>query len=221
MIKIPLEKRLKKNIHKKIAAAQDFIVDAVYTHFPKAVVHGGTSIWRCYNGSRFSEDIDVYIPRSFDKKEIFNNFVDYLKNKGFIIKSFKKTANSIFSKFEFSRAEVRFEAVFKTVGKFVVKPFELTDGTFVNVYTLSPEDLLIEKIAAYQSRKKARDLYDIWFLSHLATVTIDIKRYLKNFEKNLEKPKDYDILKTLIIFGAVPTVKDLMEDVRLWVKKNT
>lgn len=220
MPKIPLEKRLKKNIHKKTALAQDLLMDAVYTHFPKAIVHGGTVIWRCYNGNRFSEDVDIYLPKKEYDADIFNNFLNSLKDKGFFVKKFKKTANSIFSKFELYGIEVRLEAVFKDVRNFIVKPFELTDGTFMNVYTLSPEDLLVEKILTYRNRKKVRDLYDIWFLSNLVSDIDKIKHYLEDFSKELEEPNDYNTLKALMIFGAVPSLKNLIEGVRIWAKKN-
>lgn len=216
MTKIPLEKRLKKTAHKKLAFAQDLIIDIIYTHFPRAVVHGGTAIWRCYNGNRFSEDIDVYVSKKSNEDKIFDNFLTSLKSRGFVVKKFKRTANSIFSKFELSGVEIRFEAVFRDIKNFLVKPFELADGTFANVYTLSPEDLLLEKSLAYKSRKKVRDLYDIWFLSNLVDVT-KIKQHL---DFSVEEPKDYDSLKALIIFGAIPSIKDLVEGVSLWVKKN-
>lgn len=216
MTKIPLEKRLKKAAHKKLAFAQDLIIGIIYTHFPRAVVHGGTAIWRCYNGNRFSEDIDVYVSKKSNEDKIFDNFLISLKSRGFVVKKFKRTANSIFSKFELSGVEIRFEAVFRDIKNFLVKPFELADGTFANVYTLSPEDLLLEKSLAYKSRKKIRDLYDIWFLSNLVDVT-KIKQHL---DFSVEEPKDYGSLKALIIFGAIPSIKDLVEGVSLWAKKN-
>jgi len=219
MPKIPLEKRLKKIMHKKIAFAQDLLIDSIYSHFPQAVVHGGTAVWRCYSGNRFSEDIDTYIPKKLDKEETFNNFVDSLKSKGFHVKKFKRTANSVFSKFELSGVEIRFEAVFKAIKNFIVKPYELADGTFMNVYTLSAEDLFLEKILAYKNRGKIRDLYDIWFLINLVADTNKIKKYL-DFPVDFEEPDDYNTLKALIIFGAVPSSKDLVEGVRIWVKKN-
>ena len=220
MPKIPLEKRLKRNIHKKTALAQDLLMEIVYTHFSQAVIHGGTAIWRCYSGNRFSEDIDVYIPKRFDREDVFNSFLNSLKAKGFLVKKFKTTANSIFSKFEMTGAEVRFEAVFKNIENFIVKPFELSDGTFMNVYTLPPEDLLVEKILAYKNRKKIRDFYDIWFLLNIAADITGIKINLKDVLDKFEEPKDYDTLKALIIFGAVPTFQNLVDGVRTWAKKN-
>lgn len=221
MVLIPLEKRLKKSVHKKIALAQDLIIDSLYNFFPKAVIHGGTSIWRCYSGKRFSEDIDVYIPRAFGTKVNFVDFLESLKANGFSVRKFKQTNNSVFSKFKFSNVEVRFEAVFKNVKEILAKPFETSDGTFMNVYTLSPENLVIEKISAYKTRRKARDLYDIWFLLNLVEDVEKVESFLTNLEKIADMPKDYKNLRTLIILGAVPSMEDIIEGIRIWVKKNT
>ena len=54
MNKIPLQVKLKRETHRRIASAQDLIVQEVYAVFERAVLHGGTAIWRCYNGKRFS-----------------------------------------------------------------------------------------------------------------------------------------------------------------------
>ena len=86
MIKIPLQAKLKREIHRRIAYAQDLIVNEVYFVFDKAVLHGGTAIWRCYNGKRFSEDLDFYLPN--DKKKIEALF-ENLKKAGFNIKKRK------------------------------------------------------------------------------------------------------------------------------------
>ena len=217
---IPLEKRLRKSIHKKIASTQDLIVENLYNFFPKAIIHGGTVIWRCYSSKRFSEDIDVYIPKEQKKEVLFEEFIDSLKANGFVVKKFKFTNNSVFCKLERDEIEIRFEVTFRTLKNFLVKPFEATDGTFMNVYTLYTDDLLIEKINAYKSRKKVRDLYDIWFLLNLVEDKNKVKFYIINLLKDLERPRDYKTLKALIILGPVPTAENLIEGVKTWVKKN-
>jgi len=80
MTKIPIILMLKKGYHKKIARAQDIIVEEMGKTLNRAVLHGGTAIWRCYQGNRFSEDIDVYIPRNVDK---ISSFFMSLEKKGF------------------------------------------------------------------------------------------------------------------------------------------
>lgn len=217
---IPLEKRLKKALHKKMAVAQDLLIENIYRVFPKAVLHGGTAIWRCYGGKRFSEDIDVYISHDYNKEEFFQAFIDSLKSFGFSVGKFKHTETSIFSKFELSGTEVRFEAVFRNIRNSMVKTFELSDGTFMNVYTLSPEDLLIEKTIVYGDRGKAKDLYDIWFLLNVIDDEKKVFGYVKRIEGMLKRPEDYKTLETLIILGVVPSIGDMVDGIKSWVRKN-
>ncbi|TDA31485.1 MAG: hypothetical protein DSO04_03905 [Hadesarchaea archaeon] len=61
MEKIPLYLRMRRERHRKVAVLQDMVVEALYRAFPRAVLHGGTAIWRCYSGNRFSEDLDVHL----------------------------------------------------------------------------------------------------------------------------------------------------------------
>ena len=87
MARIPLGLRLKKEGHRKIAVAQDILVKEIYKHFNSAVFHGGTAIWRCYNGVRFSEDLDFYLPRELKK---INLFFENLEKLGFIVEKKKR-----------------------------------------------------------------------------------------------------------------------------------
>ena len=112
MIKIPLQTKLKREIHRKIAFAQDLVVKEVYSVFDKAVLHGGTAIWRCYNGNRFSEDLNFYFPN--DKKKIEDLFGN-LKKAGFEIKKKKISETSIYSELELNRTSVRLEANFQRI----------------------------------------------------------------------------------------------------------
>ena len=41
--------RLKKAKYKDIARVQDIVIEELYKIFDRAVLHGGTAIWRCYN----------------------------------------------------------------------------------------------------------------------------------------------------------------------------
>ncbi len=218
---LPLEKRLKKNAHRKLSAAQDILVGTLYEFFPRAVIHDGTAIWRCYGGKRFSEDVDAYLPRKSNREENFRDFISELESAGFLPTKFKHTQNSISSKFEFSGVVLRFEAVFKDLRNFVVKPFETSDGTFMSVYTLESEDLVAEKIDAFSSRAKARDLYDIWFLLNFVEKSKTLGSRLSKFLAEIRKPEDYAVLKTLIIMGPAPSYDDLVGGIRSWVLQNT
>mgnify|MGYP001619319862 FL=1 len=181
---IPLILRLKKTSHKEIARAQDILIEALYGVFNEAVFHGGTAIWRCYNGNRFSEDIDVYITK--DKGRI-DKFFELIEKKGLIVERKKISENSIYSSLKFNRTIVRFEAVFKKV-EGSLKEYETTEGNFLTVYALTPEQLINEKVQAYIKRQKIRDLYDVFFLlRHIKNIQ-DVKKFLNELLSNFKKP---------------------------------
>jgi len=94
----------------------------------------------------------------------------------------------------------------------------MSDGTFILVNTLSPEEMILEKISAYKKRKKVRDLYDIFFLLKFVENKEKIKEALKDFLEKFEKPEDEKELKVLIISGSVPNVESMVEVIRAWVR---
>ena len=57
----PLELLLKNRNYLEIARLQDEVVSILYSLNTKLTFHGGTSIWRCYGGKRFSFDLDMYV----------------------------------------------------------------------------------------------------------------------------------------------------------------
>jgi len=216
MVILPIEKKLRKKIHKQVALAQDILILEVYNIFPKAIIHGDTAIWRCYGSNRFSEDVDFYFP--LEVKERLQVLTENLKKRGFIIEKFKRTNNTIFAKFSYLNTSIRLEAVFKKIKKYVTKNFEMNDGTFILVNTLSPEEMILEKISAYKKRKKVRDLYDIFFLLKFVENKEKIKEALKDFLEKFEKPEDEKELKVLIISGSIPNVESMVEVMRAWVR---
>ena len=161
MVNIPLQAKLKREIHRKIAYAQDLVVREVYSVFDKAVLHGGTAIWRCYKGKRFSEDLDFYF--SNDKRKMGVLF-ENLKKAGFEIKKKKISENSIYSELELDRLSVRLEATFQKVSG-VICDYEMSDGNILSIYSLTPEVFLIEKSNTYLKRFKVRDLWDVLLTS--------------------------------------------------------
>ncbi|MEM2989456.1 MAG: nucleotidyl transferase AbiEii/AbiGii toxin family protein [Candidatus Bathyarchaeia archaeon] len=213
---MPIGKRLKKRVHRIMALAQDILVLEIYDAFPAAVIHGGTAIWRCYGSNRFSEDVDVYLP-IVAKRSDMKNFIDGLEDKGLAIEKFKRTGNSIFAKLSYMGVAVRFEAVFKNA-KGLIRPFEMSDGTSILVNTLSPDEMIEEKISAYAERRKVRDLYDIFFLLKFVEDEGRIGSLLREFVKGFRRPVDERGLKALIISGAVPSVDAMLEAMRPWAR---
>ena len=219
MADIPLILELKKARHKNIALAQDLIIEELFKIFDDAILHGGTSIWRCYKGNRFSEDVDVYIPRNIEKIDsLFNS----LTKKGFKIVKKKISKNSLYSEMELNRTRVRFEAIFKSL-KGKLAEYEPIEGNLITIYSLSPEQIINEKVETYLKRLKIRDLYDIFFLIRYVKEGKEIKEKISKLIRNYKKPIDEKELKILIIKGLIPRTKDMLiyiKDFLKWEKKN-
>ncbi len=207
---IPIIFRLKKTSHREIAKAQDVIVETLYEVFNDAVFHGGTCIWRCYNGNRFSEDVDFYIQKDIEKINLFYNS---LQNKGFLIEKKKIGENSIYSTLKLNRTLVRFEALFKKI-KGSLKEYEKAEGNFISVYALTPEELIKEKVETYLKRFKVRDFYDIFFLiRHIQNMT-NVKKEINKLLEHFKNPIDEKEIRVLIIEGIVPKTEEMLEYIR-------
>lgn len=209
---IPLILKLKKESHKQVTKAQDIVVETLYKIFDDAVIHGGTAIWKCYKGNRFSEDIDVYIPKNLEK---INQFFNQLEKKGFLIEKKKIGEKSIYSTLKFNNTLVRFEAIFKKYPG-VLKEYETAESNFMTIYTLTPEEFINEKVNAYSERRKIRDLYDIFFLLRYVKNKSEVKKHINNLIKNYKKPLDESDLKILILEGIAPGSDKMIEYIKNW-----
>ena len=212
--RVPLHRRMRRERHRKIARLQDIVVEALYRIFPRGVLHGGTAIWRCYSGNRFSEDVDAYVEKDAEK---INGFFEELKKVGFEIVKKRVTKNSIYSVLSFDGTEVGFEALFRRV-EGIVKEYETYEGILFTVFTLAPEEMINEKIDAYLNRRKIRDLYDVFFLLRYARDAEKLKPGLERLLRNFREPVDEGELKAIILFGAVPAKGDILEYLKRWVK---
>ena len=214
MEKTPFHSRIKRRHHREIAIAQDIVVEIFYSVFPRGVIHGGTAIWRCYSGNRFSEDIDVYLEK--DPKRI-DKFFEALKKRGFEAIKRRVKENALYSTLKFGEVEMRFEAIFKRV-EGVVREYETYEGNLLSVYTLDPETLIGEKTDAYVKRRKIRDLYDVFFLLRFVEKTEKVKPKLLKLLRDFKHPMDEKELKAIVLFGAIPSTQDMLEYIKRWVR---
>lgn len=204
-MKLPIRNLLKKSAQIQLAQLQDEAADIMYSLCPDAVLHGGTAIWRCYGGNRFSEDLDFYA-------QLNGNFESALKEeakkRNLSITKFRRTENNIYAKLFDSRTEVSLEiAVRKKKG--ILVPFEKVDGSFMNVFSLSKEELIVEKASAFLNRKLIRDIYDVYFLSATADIS-KARDELLEFLKKAPLPVDEKNLKALLYSGAVPSFSQML-----------
>ncbi|MFW6174044.1 MAG: nucleotidyl transferase AbiEii/AbiGii toxin family protein [Elusimicrobiota bacterium] len=180
------------------------------------VLHGGTTIWRCYGGNRFSWDLDFYFPKNFSSN--LEDFKARLAKMGVEVKKLKTTENSIYATLTYKNRTIKFGGLFKKPDQAVTKQYRLADGTSLVVKTLSPVNLLEEKVKAYLDRKEIRDLYDIYYLSKLIDKKEKIKPLLSELLQNYQEPKSEEQLESLIIIGVAPNTKDMLNDIKRWVK---
>lgn len=210
IMKIPLAKKLKKRAHAEVAMLQDEIVEIFYSlctdHEP--VFHGGTAIWRCYGGSRFSEDLDFYAEPGDDFEKKLREELD---SRGLSLLKYKKAPNVIFSKISDGTVEVRLELSLMKPPEKVLGKYEKADGTYIDVYTLSPEILISEKMKAYEGRRFIRDIYDIYHLSGYVEKPVP---GISGFLSKIEPPVDEGNLKVLVYSGVAPSFKGIMEALR-------
>lgn len=210
---IPLLLRLKKASHKEIAQGQDIIIKELYGVFERAVLHGGTGIWRCYHGARFSEDIDVYIPRDLKKIDLLFSI---LQKRGFTVLKKRIRDQSLYSTFQFNRVQICFEALFLPILG-ILKDYETAESHFLPIYTLTPEQFIKEKVAAYLSRKKIRDLYDIFFLLPSVQDKKSISSEISHLIKVFKEPVDSNELRVFILEGVAPTTQDMLASIERWM----
>ena len=210
-MKLPLLNKLKKQAHREIALLQDEVVEIMYSSFPdcKPVLHGGTAIWRCYQGNRFSEDLDFYMPPCEGFKEKL--FAESSK-RGLTVSKFKETENTIFAKITDGKAEVRIEINVSKAKAGEIRPavgeFEKADGGILTILTLSPSNLLEEKMSAFENRRLIRDFYDVY---HLKAIAEFDEGRLKAFASNAKKPADSKNLEALVYTGIAPSFEQMQE----------
>lgn len=216
-MKLPLISRIRKELHKNIALAQDILIEETIKVIPSAVFHGGTCIWRCYGGKRFSEDLDFYFPKN---KRLIEKLFRNLEDKGFEIKKRKISDRSVYSELRYDRVSVRLEATFQNI-RGVLLDYEKMDGTIISIYGLTAEQLLNEKINTYLNRKKIRDFYDVFFLMRLVSNVSLIDKKIKKVIEEETSPRDVEDLKVLLLDGIVPKFSELKYYIkRKWENPN-
>jgi len=206
--KIPLAKILKGR-PLRIAELQDEVVLELSKKFD-FVVHGGTAVWRIYGGKRFSRDIDIY---HSDPQRIAEHF-----SKVFNVVRVKITPSKVLYLRIVDKATVELEASppFEEI-ETIESDFWLVDGSSVVVKTLTPENLVKEKVRAFLDRKKARDLYDIYYLLDFCEKEIgsELRKVLPELK---EAPRDFSGLKELILMGMAPSFETIVRKVRRYAK---
>ena len=192
------------------ANLQDLVARVVFETASDAVFHGGTCVWRCYGGNRFSKDIDIYIFKESSIRKVLNRLVQ----EGLKVKKDAQMRATLFYTVENS-TDISLQ-IKKASIKAIVTPYTLVDGTFMDSHSLSPEVIILEKINAYSDRRLERDMYDMMILLRSVTQKDLVREPLKAFLTQIKQPKDPGALKDLIYEGLVPTFSEIVEYIKRW-----
>jgi len=214
-MKLPLKNILRKQAQVSLAQLQDEAVDVMYAIVPSAVLHGGTAIWRCYSGNRFSEGLDFYsaVGKDFEEKLLAES-----KKRGLTVSKFRKTGNSVYAKLFDGQSEVSLEVAGRKPKNSVFAQYEKIDGSILNIFSLSKEDLIVEKASAFLNRKLIRDVYDVYFLSS-STDLSRIRKEIGSFIDKAPMPVDEKNLKALLYSGATPSFQQMLNAIKLRIKR--
>ena len=199
----------------RLAELQDEVIDIIYNRVePDAILYGGTAIWRCYGGSRFSEDIDIYL-----SNKGLSTFIRSLPKYGLRLISRDKESPSIIriAKGETSllleTKEERLESM--------IRQYVRVDGSSTTISVFTPTEMLIRKIEAYEGRRFIRDVYDIFILTRFLDKSDHVvASALSSFLAKSKLPVDEDVLKSLIYTGKSDfRYSDLLDYIRRWLSE--
>lgn len=214
-MKLPIIKLLKTRGYRELASFQDSVVDILYKVDNTVIMHGGTAIWRCYGGNRFSNDIDIYLSSSERLEEIKHSIKDMSSNYNVKVEKIKTTGNLIFIGLSLDDLYLKVEINYKKHGLTpIATRFENVDGTYTEILTLSCEDLILEKIAAYEDRLFARDIYDIYILVDHVLESDRIKNTVLKFLENIKRPVSEPDLRTIIYTGPIPSFENMVKHIK-------
>ncbi|MEM4089070.1 MAG: nucleotidyl transferase AbiEii/AbiGii toxin family protein [Candidatus Micrarchaeaceae archaeon] len=198
----------------EVALLQDKIIEIVYSSIePDALLYGGTAVWRCYGGMRFSEDIDIYM-----RNESIEHIIKSLPRHGLSLawRSKELPSNIRISN---GRTSVLLEAK-EGSAEGIITQYARVDGSAMTVRAMSPAELLARKIEAYSGRLLMRDLYDIFVLTNsLDKNDYAVRSLLIDFIKHIKKPADEQVLKTLVYSGKSITFGEFVAYMKRWLNE--
>ncbi|MEM3415661.1 MAG: nucleotidyl transferase AbiEii/AbiGii toxin family protein [Thermoproteota archaeon] len=203
---------------KRIAMLQDTAIDIVDKAIKNYVLHGGTAIWRCYNGDRFSYDLDFY----FYEKKVCQKLAASANTYRLRLECADK--KKIYAKLYGYNTYVGIQADRKKVAC-TTASFLKYNNSSITVSVLSPTSIFLEKISAYRDRFESKDLYDLYLLARgdsAKAYSIDkskVKGKLTGLLGGFKKPSDnWNDLELMILHGRLPKLEDALLYLKKWVE---
>ena len=199
----------------KLAELQDYVIDIIYDSFQSnALLYGGTAIWRCFGGMRFSEDIDIYL-----EMPPFEDFISKLKKYGLRL-VWRDPEFPSMVRIGSSETEILLETK-PGFAENEIGVYSRVDGSAKTISILSPTELMTRKIEAYHGRRFVRDIYDLFILTKwLDKSDYVVKSGMSWFLHELHTPVDEQILSSLLYAGPRDLSFASMTDyIRRWLNE--
>lgn len=180
---------------------------------------GGTALHLIFQNPRFSEDLNFSVLlglSGFERfiKMIFETLsseeeVEFRERKTLTGKRFLITARPAMVNYPvFINLDFSFREKVLSGEKSIMKT-EFPVLFTAYVYHLSAQEILAEKMRAVMTRRKGRDLYDLWFLAGMGVLPKGKLIWEKLKYYNLEKIKAHDIIKRIESFPKKEFILDL------------
>ncbi len=210
-MELPIESVL-SGMKLDVARLQDRMIEIIYDYVQTdAVLYGGTAVWRCFNGGRFSEGIDTYVGPGFEKR-----FRHAMEDNGLRIE-WQDEEFPLNMRIADGKTQVLLEAKNGLLSESMITQYLRVDGTSMTISALSPAELMIRKLEAYGGRRYIRDMYDIVQLTnYLDNKDQYILPKLRAFLKSLGEPSDADILEALVYKGRAMSFDEMAAYLRRW-----
>jgi len=208
--------------YRKKAVLEDMLVGMLYRYGGGFTFHGGTCVWRCCKGNRFSRDVDFYYDLAgADRSDFTKELVKYIKDSGIAVKEkgYSNTTDTLSIVVE-TNTKCKLDINFR-YKKGSPIDYNMVDGSLMKVIGLTAAELLDEKIGVQMEKcakgtSEIQDLYDIWILKDRVTMTAELGRRLSLAvdATRASSPANAGSLDSLILSGVAPTVDQILDDIK-------
>ncbi|MCF7820522.1 MAG: nucleotidyl transferase AbiEii/AbiGii toxin family protein [Candidatus Pacebacteria bacterium] len=185
----------------------------------KVAFYGGTALRLVYNSPRFSEDIDLIEIKRVSFTEFKKFIEDLSEQQGWKLSDIKDKKQTIFALFKINDEKLKHPFSLKIEIHKPAKKLKLDINLNLiksPVSILSPlllvptlENLKTLKEVDIVQRKKARDIFDLWYISQSLRVNFSLPPATPNFKERAFKNE----LQVFLPHKYYPIIKQLYEQV--------
>lgn len=186
----------------------------------KLIFYGGTALRLAYDSPRFSEDIDLITIKKINFSE-FEKFIkkSIKKNSSWSLKDIKDKRQTMFALILIKDSKLKHNFSIKIeLHKPKQKPKLKTELLLIKspITILEPlllvptlNDLRKLKLSALMNRRKARDIFDLWYISRLSKEDFVLPKKIPHFTRR----EFQNELKVFLPANYYPVIDQLYEQI--------